>query len=111
MSEKYGIHDFLEPRAFCIHLIPGTCLVLLLAIIYPLLAEQWGQTISISPFYFQATFIPQYHFDFNAPYSGDNSLLPSEPIRASVSGTAFLSYKPFRNTYYVFNPEAAGGKA
>ena len=33
-------------------------LSLLLAIIYPLLAEQWGQTISISPFYFQATFIP-----------------------------------------------------
>ena len=60
--------------------------------------------------HFQTTFIPQYHFDFKAPYSGDNSLLLTEPIRASISGTAFLNYKPFKNTYIIFNPEAAGGK-
>ncbi len=60
--------------------------------------------------HFQATFIPQYHFDFQSPYSGDNSLLASEPTRASISGTAFFNYKPFHNTYFVFNPEAAGGK-
>jgi len=60
--------------------------------------------------HWQATFIPQYHFDFRAPYSGDNSLQTSEPIRASISATAFLNYKPFKNTYLIFNPEAAGGK-
>ena len=60
--------------------------------------------------HFQTTFIPQYHFDFKAAYSGDNSLITSEPIRASISGTAFLNYKPFKHTYLIFNPEAAGGK-
>ncbi len=60
--------------------------------------------------HFQTTFIPQYHFDFKAAYSGDNSLMTSEPTRASVSGTAYLNYTPFRNTYLVFNAEAAGGK-
>ena len=60
--------------------------------------------------HWQTTFIPQYHFDFKSPYSGDNSLMASEPTRASISATAFLSVKPFKNTYVVFNPEAAGGK-
>lgn len=60
--------------------------------------------------HWQTTLISQYHFDFKAPYSGDNSLLNSEPARSSVSATAFLAYKLFKNTYLVFNPEAAGGK-
>jgi len=60
--------------------------------------------------HWQATFIPQYHFDFKAPYSGDNSLQTGEPTRASISATVFVNYKPFKNTYLVFNPEAAGGK-
>jgi high affinity Mn2+ porin len=58
----------------------------------------------------QATIIPQYHFKFNAAYSGNNSLQTSEPTRTSFSTTIFLKYKPFRNSYIVFNPEAAGGK-
>ena len=60
--------------------------------------------------HWQSTFIPQYHFDFSSPYAGDNSLMASEPARASISATAFLSYKPWKHTYIVFNPEAAGGK-
>jgi high affinity Mn2+ porin len=60
--------------------------------------------------HWQTTFIPQYHFSFKSPYSGDNSLMASEPARASISGTAFFAYKPWKNTYIVFNPEAAGGK-
>ena len=58
----------------------------------------------------QATVIPQYHFHFHAPYTGENSLLPSEPVATSMTTTAFFAYKPFKNTYFVFNPEAAGGK-
>lgn len=58
----------------------------------------------------QATFIPQYHFNFYSPYSGDNSLLASEPAAASISATAFLAIKASKHTYIVFNPEAAGGK-
>lgn len=60
--------------------------------------------------HFQTTIIPQYHFDFNSPYSGDNSLEAHEVPRTSFSGTAFFNYKAFKNTYLVFNPEAAGGK-
>lgn len=60
--------------------------------------------------HWQATFIPQYHFDFKAPYTGDNSLLPSEPVKASLSATAYLNYRPFAHTYLVFNPESAGGR-
>lgn len=60
--------------------------------------------------HFQTTIIPQYHFDFPALYSGDNSLETHEPARTSFSGTIFFNYKPFKNTYFVFNPEAAGGK-
>ncbi len=60
--------------------------------------------------HFQTTIIPQYHFDFKSPYSGDNSLEAHEVPRTSFSGTAFFNYKAFKHTYFVFNPEAAGGK-
>jgi high affinity Mn2+ porin len=60
--------------------------------------------------HWQATMIPQYHFNFKAPYTGANSLLPNEPVLTSFTTTLFASYKPFKNTYVVFNPEAAGGK-
>ena len=60
--------------------------------------------------HFQATVIPQYHFDFHSPYAGQNSLQPSEPPRSSYTGTAYFAIKPFTNTYLVFNPEFAGGK-
>lgn len=58
----------------------------------------------------QATFIPQYHFSFHAPYAGDNSLQTTEPIRASVSATVYLNAHFAKHGYLVFNPEAAGGK-
>lgn len=60
--------------------------------------------------HWQATIIPQYHFNFKAAYSGDNSLETSEPTRTSFSTTLYLKYKASKNTYLVFNPEAAGGK-
>lgn len=58
----------------------------------------------------QATVIPQYHFKFNSPYSGANSLIPKEGVKASLTTTLFINYHPFKNTYIIFNPEAAGGK-
>ena len=60
--------------------------------------------------HWQATLIPQHHFNFSAPYTGNNSFITSEPTATSISTTLFFSYKPFKNTYFVFNPEAAGGK-
>jgi len=41
----------------------------------------------------QATLLSQYHFTFNAPYFGDNSLLSSEPAASSISTTFFLNWK------------------
>lgn len=58
----------------------------------------------------QVTLLSQYHFDFKAPYTGDNSLLPSESAANSVSATLFFKYKISDKTYFVFNPEMAGGK-
>lgn len=88
----------------------------LLVCMYLVPAFLFSQKDSMKPvqknysLHWQTTFIPQYHFDFKAAYTGDNSLLTSEPARASVSATAFLAWKPFTHTYIVFNPEAAGGK-
>lgn len=61
-------------------------------------------------YHFQATTISQGTNKFTSPYAGGNSFLPTEPTRTSITSTAFLAYKPFRNTYIVFNPEVAGGR-
>lgn len=60
--------------------------------------------------HFQTTIIPQYHFQFRAAYTGNNSLLTKEPVYASLSATAFLNYRVAKHTYIVGNPEVAGGK-
>ncbi|MGG2352358.1 cell envelope biogenesis protein OmpA, partial [Salmonella enterica] len=59
---------------------------------------------------FQTTVISQGTNKFKSPYIGDNSFLPTEPTRSSITATVFLAYKPARNTYIVFNPEVAGGR-
>ncbi|MBS1639644.1 MAG: carbohydrate porin [Bacteroidetes bacterium] len=60
--------------------------------------------------HYQATLIPQYAFKFNSPYTGTNSFISGEPVRTSFTTTLFAAYKPFKNTYLVFNPELAAGK-
>lgn len=60
--------------------------------------------------HWQATVIPQYHFKFNSPYSGENSLVSKEGVKTSLTTTFFINYHPLKNVYIVFNPEAAGGK-
>jgi high affinity Mn2+ porin len=58
----------------------------------------------------QATVLPQHALAFTSPYMGENSLIPNEPIRTSITTTLFAAYKPFAHTYLVFNPEMAAGK-
>ncbi len=75
----------------------------------------WAQDSTVQHFknlsiHGQSTVIPQYHFNFNSPYSGLNSFEASEPTETSISATIYIAYKPFKHTYIVFNPEAAGGK-
>lgn len=58
----------------------------------------------------QATGIPQYHFNFSAKYTGDNSLQTSEPVRTSFTNTYYIGRKLWKNAAVYFNPEIAGGE-
>ncbi len=71
---------------------------------------QSNKTNEKASIHWQTTLIPQGVNNFHSPYSGENSFLPTEPIRTSFTTTLFAAYKPFKNTYIVFNPEMAGGK-
>ncbi len=58
---------------------------------------------------FQATGIGQYHPSFNAPYTGNNSLLPQAQWGNSFSGTAFLGARLAPHTEVYLNPEIFSG--
>ncbi len=81
-----------------------SCLLLL-----PALATAQNDTSSQWSVHGQLTLVPQYHFPFKSPYSGNKSLLSREPVKASVTSTLFLAWKPAANWQFVFNPEMAGG--
>ena len=58
----------------------------------------------------QATVIPQYHFNFTAKYSGNNSLQTSEGTKVSFTNTYFIGRRLWRHAAVYFNPEIAGGE-
>jgi len=58
----------------------------------------------------QATVIPQYHFNFSAKYTGNNSLQTSEPVKTSFTNTYYIGRKLWHNAAVYFNPEIAGGE-
>jgi len=58
----------------------------------------------------QATVTPQYHFNFTAKYTGDNSLQTSEGAKVSFTNTYYIARKLWRNAAIYFNPEIAGGE-
>jgi high affinity Mn2+ porin len=57
----------------------------------------------------QFTAVTQAHSNFNPPYTGPRSLLPSEPMATSVTGTLFLNTRLWEGGELIFNPEIAGG--
>jgi high affinity Mn2+ porin len=61
----------------------------------------------------QATVVTQVHNVFPAPYTGPNSLRPSEPAANTMTGTVFyaarLCESERNDTQIIFNPEVAGG--
>jgi len=59
--------------------------------------------------HFQNTIMYQYHPDFTSPYSGMNSLLASESATLSISATAFLGVRLWKNGFAYYNPEITGG--
>jgi high affinity Mn2+ porin len=58
----------------------------------------------------QATVIPQYHFNFTAEYTGNNSLRTSEGTKVSFTNTYYIGRKLWRHAAVYFNPEIAGGE-
>jgi high affinity Mn2+ porin len=58
----------------------------------------------------QATVIPQYHFNFTAKYTGNNSLQTSEGTKTSFTNTYYIGRRLWHNAAIYFNPEIAGGE-
>ncbi len=58
----------------------------------------------------QATVIPQYHFNFAAKYSGNNSLQTSEGTKVSFTNTYYVGRRLWRNAAIFINAEIAGGE-
>ncbi|HEX3024651.1 MAG TPA: carbohydrate porin [Chitinophagaceae bacterium] len=57
----------------------------------------------------QATVITQYKPAFNAKYTGENSLVPTEETRRSITTTLFLGAKLWKGASVFINPEIAAG--
>jgi high affinity Mn2+ porin len=57
----------------------------------------------------QATVVTQAHSNFDPPYTGPHSLLPSEPMATSITSTLFLDTRLWEGGELIFNPEVAGG--
>ena len=60
--------------------------------------------------YYQATSIGDDHGTFNAPYTGPLSLEDYPERDVSLTTTLFFTARLEQNTFFVFNPEIAGGK-
>lgn len=54
---------------------------------------------------FQGTYIGQHKPSFNAPYSGDFSLLPARETAYTATLTAYLGFRPWKTGEIYFNPE------
>jgi len=59
--------------------------------------------------HFQQTIITQYKPAFNAPYTGLNSLSPTEETQSSITSTLFGAARLWKGAEAYFNPEISGG--
>jgi high affinity Mn2+ porin len=59
--------------------------------------------------HFQQTIVTQYHPDFSAKYSGENSLRPTEPAQTSITSTFFIGRRLWDGAELYLNAELAGG--
>lgn len=59
--------------------------------------------------HFQQTIITQYKPSFNAPYTGQNSLLPTQETQSSITSTLFGAARLWKGAEACFNPELSGG--
>jgi len=59
--------------------------------------------------HFQQTIITQTKPAFNAKYTGDNSLLPTDETQTSLTTTFYSAARLWKGAQAVFNPEMSGG--
>src|SRR5207253_8258845 len=59
--------------------------------------------------HFQQTIITQYKPSFSAPYTGQNSLSPTEETQTSITSTLFGAARLWKGGEAYFNPEISGG--
>lgn len=59
--------------------------------------------------HFTSTVIFQYHPDFSAPYSGQNSMQPYAELATAFVSSVGLDVRLWRGAELVFNPEVSGG--
>ncbi|MCX6140506.1 MAG: carbohydrate porin [Candidatus Kapabacteria bacterium] len=57
----------------------------------------------------QTTIVNQYKPAFTAKYSGDNSLVPQEESKTSITSTLYLGLRLWDGASVCMNPEIAGG--
>lgn len=88
------------------------CLLAVLPVCFQLRAQFFKDTVVQENWslHLQATVIPQYHFNFHAKYTGNNSLRTSENTKVSVTNTYYIGRRLWRNAAVYFNPEIAGGE-
>ena len=60
--------------------------------------------------FYQATSIGDYHGAFTSPYEGPYSLQAHPERDVSLTTTLFFAWRLQQNTYFIFDPEIAGGK-
>ncbi len=60
-------------------------------------------------FHFQQTSVYQWHYGFDAKYSGEYSLSNKEEDAMSLTSTIFIGKRLWKGANLVFNPELAGG--
>ena len=60
-------------------------------------------------FHFQETIITQSNLPFNAPYTGKNSLLPTQQTETSLTTTFYFAGRLWKGAEFYFNPELSGG--
>ncbi|NEX64606.1 carbohydrate porin [Noviherbaspirillum galbum] len=88
----------------------GAALLFILSLPGRVLADE-ASSAGVSPWaiHGQWTTVVQKHSAFRAPYSGDNSLAPSERQQETTDLTLMLGVRPWRNAEIWINPEIDQG--
>lgn len=70
--------------------------------------DVWGMPLNLHA---QSTYINQRYPNFNAPYSGENSLNKNHSMSYTWTGTLFFGARIASNTDLYYNPEVVSGVA